>query len=93
MSKKNVLLKSEEVIARNDVAAFLRQVADALEQGQVSLKQDEEVIQLEVPGQIEFEVQVDEKPKKVGKQVSLEFELEWLVGEDGKPMSGGVSIE
>ncbi|HKJ27258.1 MAG TPA: amphi-Trp domain-containing protein [Anaerolineales bacterium] len=92
MAKKEILLKSDEALARADVAAFFRQVSEALAKGQVVLKQDETLVELTVPDQVRFEVDVEEKPKKKGKQISLEFELEWLVREDGEP-AGSVSIE
>lgn len=92
MAKKTVLLKSDEVIGRAELADFLRQVAGALEKGTLVLKQDENFVTLDVPAQLELEVEVDEKPKKNGKQISVEFELEWLVNESGQPASG-VSVE
>ena len=92
MAKKTVLLKSEEVIARSELADFLRQVAGALENGTLVLKQDGSFVTLDIPAQLELEVQVDEKPKKTGKKISVEFELEWLVNESGQPASG-VSVE
>jgi amphi-Trp domain-containing protein len=92
MVKKTVLLKSEEVIARTELADFLRQVAGALENGTLVLKQDGSFVTLDIPAQLELEVQVDEKPKKTGKKISVEFELEWLVNESGQPASG-VSVE
>lgn len=92
MAKKNLLLKSDEVMSRADVAGFLRQVSEAVAKGQVTLKQGEEMVEVDIPDQVEFEVEVAEKPKKKGKQLSLEFELEWIVGEDDKPL-GSISIE
>lgn len=92
MAKKTVLLKSDEMIDRTELADFLRQVAGALEKGTLVLKQDGNFVTLEVPAQLELEVQVDEKPKKNGKQISVEFELEWQVSESGQPTSG-VSVE
>lgn len=92
MAKKNILLKSDEVIARADAAAFLRQISDALEKGTVVLKQGATEVSVDVPAQVELEVQVDEKPKKKGKKLSMEFELEWMVSDSGEPMEG-VTVE
>lgn len=92
MAKKKILLKSDEAIARADVAGFLYQVSEALAKGHLALKQGEEKVELQVPDQVEFEVEVDEKPKKGARKISVEFELEWLVGEDGAPLES-VSIE
>jgi len=85
MTKKSVLLKNKDRMARSDAAAFLRQLADKLEAGQIHLVQGNREVALEVPEQVILEVQVDEKPKRQkGTKRSLEIEIEWRTGVDGE---------
>jgi amphi-Trp domain-containing protein len=89
MVKKTVLFKSEERKDLKDIAAFLRQLADKIEAGVIVLQRGEEEIRLELPASVEFEIQADEKPKQLGKQQSLEIELEWIEGESGETVTLG----
>ncbi len=88
MAKKTVLMSSKERVSREDAAAFLRQLADKLDAGNISLIQGENEVMLEIPGQIKLEVEATDKPKKRGTQRQLEIEIEWVVGVDGDPKSG-----
>jgi amphi-Trp domain-containing protein len=86
MAKKSVLIKNKDRMAREDAAAFLRQLADKLESGKVHLVQGTREVAMEIPAQLTLEVKVDDKPKpRKGTKRSLEVELEWYPGKDDQP--------
>ena len=92
MKHEKVLFKSEEVKTISEVSAFLRQLADKIESGSVTLSQPENSLQLDIPKQVVFEVKVEEETKRNRIKKSLELELEWNIGGDGKLGHGGVSL-
>jgi amphi-Trp domain-containing protein len=77
MSKKNVLFRSEEWKPRESAAAFLRELADRLEEGEVTLMRGEEEVNLMLPETVELEIEVTEKVKKRKTEQELEIEIEW----------------
>ncbi len=77
MSKKNVLFKSEEWKARRSAAAFVRELADKLEGGEVSLRRGEDEVNLTVPETVELEIEVTEKVEEHKTEQELEIEIEW----------------
>lgn len=81
MGKEVVLFKSEEKRSTADVAAFLRQLADKVEQGEVILRQGSEELTLSLPSMVTLEVKAEEESSKSGPKHSLEVELEWRKGE------------
>jgi len=89
MGKKTILFESEEYRSISSVAAFLRELADKLEQGEVVLRQGEKEITVSIPQNVELEIEVQEKPKRGKTQQELEIELEWIKGEEGGPVTLG----
>ncbi len=90
MGKETRLFKSEERKNRSEVAAFLRQIAEKIESGQVILRQGEEELVLELPGNLILEVQVEDEDKKSnGIQHSLELEIKWY---DHDPTGGTLEL-
>ena len=91
MGKEVRLFKSEEKRSRSEVSAFLHQLADKLDQGQVVLRQGQEEITLSLPTNLILEIQVeDEDKKRKGVQHSLEVEITWFDGDDtGGPLELG----
>ena len=88
MGKETRLFKSEERKNRADVSAFLHQLADKVNKGQVILRQGGEELALNLPHNLILEIQVeDEDKKRKGIQHSLEVEIKWFDGDDGG--SGG----
>lgn len=78
MGKEVRLFKSEERKSRPEVTAFLRELADKIDSGQVILRQSEEQTTLEIPQNLVLEIQVDNEDKKhKGVQHSLEIEITW----------------
>jgi len=88
MGREIILFKSEERKTSGEVAAVLREIADKVEQRQMTLKQDANEITLDFPENLVLELKVEEEEGRKVKR-SLEIELEWVPGEES---SGGTSI-
>ncbi|XGI84644.1 amphi-Trp domain-containing protein [Halorutilales archaeon Cl-col2-1] len=94
---EEVLFKSEGDQSRKDIAAYLRSVADKLEQGSaITLKSGSESVTMEPPARPTFEVKAErEGATDQPGELSIEFELEWEEnasgGGDGS--SGELEIE
>ena len=80
MAKKNVLVKSDQRRNLADSAAFLRDLADKVESGQVTLVQGGQDVVVDLPETVSFELEYYEQPKKHGVKKQLEIELEWTEG-------------
>ncbi|MHB9286078.1 amphi-Trp domain-containing protein [Halobacteriales archaeon Cl-PHB] len=90
---EEVLFEREQTRDRAEVAAFLRDVADRLEDGEtVTLASGDDSIDLDLPRRVEFEVAVErEGPAGGPGELELEFELEW--DEDASHDDGTLSVE
>lgn len=77
MAKKNVIVKSDLRKNLPDVAAFLRELADKVETGTITLVQGGQDVVIDLPETISFELEYYEQPKKRGLKNQLEIELEW----------------
>jgi amphi-Trp domain-containing protein len=77
MAKKNVLVKSDLRKDLKESAAFLRELADKIESGQVTLTQGGKDVVVDLPDTVSFEVEYYEQPKKHGMKKQLEIELQW----------------
>jgi len=86
MAKKNVLVKSDQRKNLADSAAFLRDLADKVESGKVTLVQGGKDIVVDLPESVSFELEYYEQPKKNGLKKQLEIELQWTEG--GKKKQG-----
>jgi len=80
MAKKNVLVKSDQRKNLSDAAAFLRELADKIETGQVTLVQGGQDVEISLPETVSFELEYYEKSKKRGLKKQLGIELEWAEG-------------
>jgi amphi-Trp domain-containing protein len=90
MGKETRLFKSEEPKSRADVGAFLRQLADKLDSGEVILRQGAEELTLTLPHDLILEIQVEDEEKSRGTQHSLEIEIKWYDnGGPGGPLALG----
>lgn len=81
MAKKNVIVKSDLRKNLPDVAAFLRELADKVETGTITLVQGGQDVVIDLPETISFELEYYEQPKKRGLKNQLEIELEWTEGD------------
>ncbi len=91
---EEVLFETESQKSRAEVAAYLRSVADRLDDGgSVSLSAGDQSVDLAVPDTAEFEVKVErETPSGGGSgELSLELEIEW--DEDGNGGGGELNVE
>lgn len=85
MGREVRLFKSEEKMGRDGVTAFLRQLADKIDGGQVTLRQGAEELTLALPQNLVLEIQVeDENKRRRGIQHSLEVEIKWFDVKEGE---------
>ena len=77
MAKKQRLFDSEAYHSLHEVAEFLRDLANSLEAGEVTLRQGEQELSLTLPAQVELEIEVDKKVKRHTTKHSLEIEIDW----------------
>ncbi len=90
MGREVRLFKSEERKSRSEVAAFVRQLADKIDEGRVTLRQGQEEMSLELPTGLILEIQVEDEDKGTkGTQHSLEVEIKWFDEESGGPLELG----
>ncbi|MEF8824744.1 MAG: amphi-Trp domain-containing protein [Halapricum sp.] len=86
---EKVLFESESDQTREEIASYLRSIADKLDQGEpVTLKSGSESVTMEPPARPTFEVKAErEGPTDGPGELSIEFELEW--DENGTGADGG----
>lgn len=92
---EEVLFKSESEQSREEIAAYLRRVAEKLEQGDaITLTSGTESVTMEPPARPTFEVKAErEGPTDGAGELSIEFELEWDEnGSEGDSGSGQLEI-
>ncbi|QLG63607.1 amphi-Trp domain-containing protein [Halorarum salinum] len=93
---EEVLFKSESGQSREEIASYLRTVADRLDGGDaVTLTAGGDSVTLDPPSSPTFEVKAErEGPTDGPGELSIEFELEWDEnGDDGDGTSGRLEIE
>jgi amphi-Trp domain-containing protein len=92
---EELLFESESDRSREEIAAYLRTVADSLEAGDaITLRAGGDEVSLDPPNRPTFEVKAErEGPADGAKELSIELELEWP--ENGEPSgeSGELEIE
>lgn len=81
MAKKNILIRSKERRNTQEMAAFLRQLADRLEENEITLQRGAEEISIEVPYRVTFKLKVKEKIKKRRTKHRLKMTLKWQDGD------------
>lgn len=90
---EETLFESESAQNREDIASYLRKVADNLESGKsLTLRAGDQSVTMDPPSRLTFEVKA-EREGSAGKpgELSVEFELEW--DEDGGDGGSGGSLE
>lgn len=90
MGRETVLFKSEEKKTPAEVAQILRLVAEKIENGSITLSQGDEALDLDIPADLTFEIKAEEEIGRTKTTRSLEFEIEWAVGEENTPSGGAV---
>lgn len=87
---EEVLFKVERKSSREEVAEYLRTVADNLDGGaDITLTGGGESVTMSPPATPTFEV----KAEREGDELSVEFELEWHEGADGEAAGGDLEIQ
>lgn len=90
---EEVLFKTERSHSREEIATYLRSVADKLDGGGgLTLSAGDESVDLAVPDRPTFEVKA-ERETNGSTELSVEFELEWKDGQDDESGGGDLSIE
>jgi len=80
MGIETVLFKSEEKKSAKEIADILRQIADKIESGSMTLLQNDKETILDFPQSMILEMKVEEEQGRKLKK-SFEIELEWIPGE------------
>ncbi len=81
MTRKPVLIKSKEWRTATDVAAFLRELADKIERGDVVLERGSDEVHVAIPDRVRFGIKVKRKQKKRGPKWSFKLNMKWTEGE------------
>ena len=88
MGIETVLFKSEEKKSAKEIADILRQIANKIESGSMTLMQSGKETILDFPRSMILEMKVEEEQGRKLKK-SFEIELEWIPGE---AQEGGATI-
>lgn len=81
MTRKSILFHSRAQQDLTDVAAMLRQLADALETRTLALHQGEQAAHIELPAHVRLMLEATAKTKKRGTRHQLTLRLTWREGE------------
>jgi len=76
------LFEAGRPASRETVADLLRTVADGVETGSVALVSEDARLALEVPADLEYELEVETGRAADGVAVELECELSWVAGDE-----------
>ena len=87
MGKEKVLLKSEEKMSKLEAAKLMRDIAEKIEKGKVTLRKGKDETILDIPERVEVEIKAEEEVGKKKIERKLEIEIEWKVG--GQKGNGG----
>lgn len=93
---EKVLFESESTQSREEIADYLRAVADKLSAGEaVTLSGGGDTVTLEVPDRPTFEVKAERETDSGGRnpEKSLELEIEWDENATSSGESGSLSVE
>ncbi|MDB9299895.1 amphi-Trp domain-containing protein [Halorubrum ezzemoulense] len=92
---EEVIFESESRRSREEIAAYLRTVADSLDDGSaITLRRGEESTTLDPPARPTFEVKAEREGAAEGPgELSVEFELEWDENGGEESADGELKIE
>ena len=91
---EEVLFETEGSMERNEIASYLRTVADRLDASEsVGLEAGDQQVTLDPPARPTFEVKAERETNGGPDELSVEFEIEWDEGEAGADGGGRLSIE
>ena len=90
MGKEQILFKSEEKMSSSEAADLLREIADKIEKGKVSLAQGNKQTSLKIPKRVEVELKAEKETGRKKTTKKLEIEIEWVVGSTAQ--AGAVQV-
>lgn len=80
---EEVLFETESTQTRSHIADYLRTVADKLDSGEpITLTAGNQSVTLDPPSRPTFEVKAEREGSSERTELSVEFELEWMEGQD-----------
>lgn len=89
---EEVLFETEQRMSREEIAAYLRTVAEKLDAGEeIALEAGDQRVTLSPPQRPTFEVKA-ERETNGSTELSVEFELEWDENGDGDGSDGTLTI-
>lgn len=80
------LLKSKADFNREDLAAFLENLATRIRAGDMTLGTGEGAVSMELSGTFRTTMEVTDSHRRRGIERELELEIEWLVDDTGAPV-------
>lgn len=82
---EEILFEFEQDMSREDVATYLRSIADKLdENGELDFSTNDQSTTFQVPDHVEFEVELERESNDRGSsEISLELEIDWYETRDG----------
>lgn len=87
MSDDEIELETEEDLTRDEIADHLEAFAANLRgSDELDVEIGGETVVIDPPETVEFEVEIEDEPEDDGVERSIEFELEWMRGEDEDPL-------
>lgn len=82
---EEVLFEIERQQPRDDIAEYLRSVAEKLETSEdITLRSATDSVTLEIPNRPTFEVKAEREGTAPNTELSVEFEIEWNENEESK---------
>ncbi len=90
MTRETVLFSAKDTRPRSGVAAFLRELADKVESGAVTLRRGETAQEVVLPGHMVLEIKLEDEQKRRGIRHSLEIEMKWYDDMEGPT---GIELE
>ncbi|MCZ7676480.1 MAG: amphi-Trp domain-containing protein [Roseovarius sp.] len=91
MTRETVLFSAKDTRPRSGIAAFLRDMADKIESGSVTLRQGEIAQDVVLPDYMVLEIKLEDEHKgKRGIRHCLEIEMKWY---DDMGAPAGIVLE
>ena len=80
------LLTTSQKLDREATANLLTSLAERIRNGQVHLADGQSNLTVDIPAQLEVDVEVTREEKRSGAtKLELEIELSWYEGQEGRP--------
>jgi amphi-Trp domain-containing protein len=91
MTRETVLFSAKDTRPRSSISAFLRDLADKMDSGSVTLRQGETAHEVVLPDHMVLDIKLEDehKPRR-GIRHSLEIEMKWY---DDMTGPGGIELE